>query len=176
MNFLKIVFLFFYYLPTPGNNFFKLPHPSFVISLSCLLLFAIYSFFTPALDVKLGAVSPNLSGESGEFIDLSLEVASVFDYDLASYLYDYAMSINTVLGISSDQESVIFPEKYLYYKLGEIESHLEIYPNSRDLLLEKGLLLLELDKKDQAAEVFFELHLLDPNNESVLEFEKLLNN
>lgn len=82
---------------------------------------------------------------------------------------------SVVLGVQSEVEETVFPELVLEKELMELEEILTKQPTHRDLLIRKALVLYKLRLDSSANEVLNQLLIIDPNSESVIKLEELLN-
>jgi pentatricopeptide repeat protein len=109
--------------------------------------------------------SSQLSGDTRSMIEAA---ARQGDYETARTLYAQMLDSrfkNHVLGVNSDLEELVYPEKKVENEIALREQRIEKYPHSRDLLLGLSTLYAEIGDSRKAAEYREDARILDPNNE-----------
>lgn len=113
--------------------------------------------------------SPTLSADVETIIR---EAAKSGDYTLAQELYreNYESRIkNNVLGLQSDLDELVYPERKLEREIAEWEEKLARYPTHRDMLLALAELELAAGNVETARQYWEEARKLDPNGKEVSE-------
>ena len=90
------------------------------------------------------------------------------DYATASQLWsnqERTTGNETILGVESELEDKIYPEKVVERQIAELEGKLEEYPDHRDILLEISRLYRELGEWEKSDDYFEQARILDPNGE-----------
>lgn len=95
----------------------------------------------------------------GEVIE---RAASLGDYELAEKLYKSAAG--NVLGAESELEDVIYPEKVVERRIGELEEKLVQYLGNREIYLAIADLYEQLGEAEKSGEYREKARVLDPNN------------
>ena len=153
-----------------------LPFPNAVGALGLVGIITLLGFLsTPFEKARLKLTdSPT---RTQQFLDSARAAATEGDYVLAKQLFETVTDAGVdevVLGAQSEVVETVFPEVIKEKRLLEIEAVLETQPTYVDGLIEKTLLLYQLNLDEQASETLELLIKLDPNNIQVLELTKIL--
>lgn len=70
-----------------------------------------------------------------------------------------------VLGVESELEDKVYPEKVVERKIVELEDRLEQYPNHFEIILELSRLYSLVGNTDKSSEYREKARILDPNNQ-----------
>lgn len=110
--------------------------------------------------------SPTLSSNSDEVVR---EAAKRGDYETARRIYEYWQKEEDarVLGVESEVEELVYPEKMMERKVREAESLLARYPGHRDLVLNLALLSYWVGNYEEARKYLEQARKLDPNTEKL---------
>jgi tetratricopeptide (TPR) repeat protein len=94
------------------------------------------------------------------------QAAQAGDYNLAETLYlkqQTAGFTGQVLGMASDLEELIYPERKIERRISELEQKLETYPGSREIYLLLSKLYSQIGKQELANTYSEQARVLDPN-------------
>lgn len=88
--------------------------------------------------------------------------ARLGDYGLARGIYESGGE--RVLGAESELEDLVYPERVIERKIGEIEEKLKEYPGNREIYLMLTNLYTQVGDEELAGEYGEKARVLDPNN------------
>lgn len=115
---------------------------------------------TSAYDTKT-----SLASSSG-LVEAALRAAYVGDYELAQDLWERQAIKGEayVLGVESEHEDKIYPERVVEREIEKYEELLAKYPGHRDIYLMLAGLYGQIDKIEQSEQYLELARELDPNN------------
>jgi tetratricopeptide (TPR) repeat protein len=88
------------------------------------------------------------------------------DYQTAQALYEEMNSGSTepVLGVMSEIETLVYPERKVEQRISELLLKLEEYPGNREIYLSLAELYSQIGNEESAQEYREKARILDPNN------------
>ncbi len=100
--------------------------------------------------------------------EATIIAAKVGDYSKADELWNTQASIinnQSVLGIESELEELVYPERVIERDIEKYEDLLIEYPGNRDIYVALSKLYREIGNEERSAENWESARILDPNNE-----------
>ena len=79
--------------------------------------------------------------------------------------YTNAQMNKSVLGVESELEDLVYPERKVERRIVELENMLDKYPEDKDIYASLAQLYFELGNKERAAGYAEKARVLDPNGE-----------
>lgn len=115
-------------------------------------------------------------------MNLAVAAARVNDYQVAEREISIASQLgaprdNRVLGaVWNGAEMEIFPRRFVFEEIKELETMTGIYSGYRDLLLNLALKYWQVNASDKANDYWERAYYLDPNNTEVVRVAQVLKN
>lgn len=82
--------------------------------------------------------------------------------------YTNAQMNKSVLGVESELEDLVYPERKVERRIAELTLMLEKYPDNKDVYTNLAQLYFEIGNEGQAAEYAEKARVLDPNGQNPL--------
>lgn len=117
--------------------------------------------FTSLLNVKNSIVGVKNTREA---IELAV---SRGDYETAQELFNHKSQMTNsqmVLGVDSELEDKVYPERKVERKIAELEEKLKEYPSNREIFLQLAELYGQIGNQEKSDEYREKARILDPNN------------
>lgn len=97
--------------------------------------------------------------------ELVRRAVRVGDYETARRVWKKETTKNSaVLGVETELEELIYPERKIEEEIKKYEQLLTTYPNNRDILLHLSRLCRIIESGACASEYWEQARILDPNN------------
>lgn len=119
-----------------------------------------------AIATSAFGLKTSLVGARG-LVDAAVQAAKVGDYTLARKLYEkqYLQEEDEqVMGVGSEVEGLIFPEREVEREITKYQELLTKYPGHRDIYLVLAQLYAQIGEREKAQDHLEMARELDPNN------------